>query len=72
MTKEQMLKECVTPDEEVYKQCKESYERGKKRQTDKIFDELFDLLEGPAENQYLLITYQALKDMYREYLEGRR
>lgn len=40
-------------------------------QTKKIFDELFELMEGPAENQCLLITYQALKDMYREYMEDR-
>lgn len=45
------------------------YNKGRRYQTEKIFDELFELMEGPAENQCLLITYQALKDMYREYME---
>lgn len=41
------------------------YEKGR---VDAI-DELFEMLEDPAYNQYLLITYQSLKDMYREYME---
>jgi len=53
MSSEEMIKECVTPNEEVSKRVGESYSKGREKGIDELLKEFFNMYCGYDDNGFI-------------------